>query len=293
MDWPSGGAEELVRRPLGLYHSGLLVIAVACGGPPTAPPLRTGPTKVTWFTSPDGLGWTQQPDVLAEHFVSLGLSVRDDGALWVTGIDQSGAERSWFDRTFGSPTAGGLVFDGATWTRTTWSVDADAPALLDPQWLGDTLWFVGRAGGPGDPAEARQVRIQSAPPDITWLTGDGITDPSPIHFHEELHLFVSERDHGVVHHVGQPLQQVQRWNGVQVPSAVVVGDELWLVAQKRIRARRQPVVARSADGRTFSRFEPLLPDGAVEHCTSPVVGPNPAGGLVLLCVEERPPEYAP
>lgn len=274
-----------------------LALALGCAeGLPPPPPLRTGPTEVVWWTSPDGRDWTRQPAPLAEHFVSLGLSVRADGALWVSGIDQSGAERGWWDRTFGDPTAGGLIFDGQSWTRTAWPVGSDAPALLDPQWLDDALWYVARDGQGGDPAEAGPVRIESAPPQRTWLTAPGTTDPSPARFGGRLHLFVSQMGRGVVHYTqgdDPTFTEVQAWARLQVPSAVVVGDELWLVAQQNIQALRQPVAARSRDGRRFTSFERLLPPGEINHCTSPVMGPHPAGGWVLLCVSERPPEGPP
>ncbi len=273
-----------------LRGAGLLVGMVACQPQAPPPPLRTGPTKVVWWTSPDAITWTRQPGVLAEHFVSLGLSVRKDGALWVAGIDQSGGGSSgWWDRIRG-PSAGGLVFDGDAWSRETFRVrGADAPALLDPQWSGEELFFAAREGRGGDPAEAGVVRIRSAPPGRDWLEGPGITDPSAVVFGGQLHLFVSVLGRGVVHHAGEPLREVQAWGRVQVPQAVVVEDQLWVVAQARIQARRQPVLARSLDGRTFSAWEPLLPEGQIEHCTSPVLGPSPSGGFVLLCVAEQPP----
>lgn len=311
MEQPSSGAEERLDRahadeegrtrpPRPYPFGGLaftLALGLGCGGAlPPPPPLRTGPTEVVWWTSPDGRQWARQPGPLAEHFVSLGLSVRDDGALWVTGIDQAGAERSRWDRTFGDPKAGGLVFDGETWTQTAWPVASDAPALLDPQWLDDTLWYVARDGHGGDPAEAGPVRIESAPPQRTWLTAAGTTDPSAARFGDTLHLFVSQMGRGVVHFIAGPdgaLAEVQAWGRLQVPSAVVVDGELWLVAQQNIQAQRQPVAARSRDGQRFSSFERLLPPGEIAHCTSPVMGPHPRGGWVLLCVSERPPEGPP
>lgn len=276
-----------------LCGAGLALGLAACEPPPPPPPLRTGPTSVVWWTSPDAVTWTRQPGVLAQHFVSLGLSVRPDGALWVTGIDQSGGGSSgWWERLRG-PSAGGLVFDGAAWSRETFRVrGADAPALLDPQWGEDALFFAAREGRGGDPAEVGLVQIRSAPPGRTWLEGPGITDPSVVTFGGQQHLFVSVLGRGVVHHTGDPLVEVQAWGQVQVPQAVVVDDELWLVAQARIRARRQPVLARSQDGQDFSSWQPVLPEGEIEHCTSPVLGPSPAGGFVLLCVEERPPRSA-
>lgn len=182
------------------------------------------------------------------------------------------------------------MFDGRAWSRRVFRVSgAGAPALLDPQWLGDELFFVAREGRGGDPAEDGVVRIRSAPPGLTWLEGPGITDPSPVVFAGETHLFASVLGRGVVQFRGDPLREVQAWGRVQVPQAVVVDDEVWVVAQARIRARRQPVLARSSDGRRFSSWEPLLPEGEIEHCTSPVLGPSPAGGFVLLCVSEQPP----
>ena len=137
------------------------------------------------------------------------------------------------------------------------------------------------------------MRIRSAPPVRTWLEGPGITDPSAATFGDAQHLFVSEMGQGVVHYQGDPPQRVQAWGQLQVPHARVHEGQLWLVAQARLQALRQPVLLTSSDGLRFSAPRPLLPPGAIEHCTSPVVGPHPGGGLVLLCVEEQPPERAP
>ena len=265
---------------------GLLLLAACSGADEPLPPPRSGPTHVLRFTSPDGQTWTRDPTPVRDGLVSLGLAVEEDGELRLTGLDHLG-KASWWEQHVSGPQVSGMTsFDGATWTEAEWAIDDDeAPAKIDPQWAGEELWYVAFEGS-GDPVAAgNQTRIRSSPPARTRAEGEGYADPSPVRFHESELLFVTAHPLQVVQLAGDPLTVVQTWGGVSVPFATVIGEELWLLAQQNVGGHRQPVLARSLDGRHFTPFRPLLGTASVGDCTSPVLGPTPTG-LVLLCVEE-------
>ena len=273
----------------------LLSILIACAEP--LPPPGEGPvlgvTRIRAFHSMDLAAWTADPEPLAEHAMSLGMH-DIDGGLEVTFMDLSGGGRSWWDRTFRSPSIGILRRTAAGWERTSRSVDDDdTPAPIDPQGLGDSLWVVARDGIGGDPAaSSSENRIRVGPPWRTALTGNGLTDPMPVMFGGQTLLFLTESHQRISLYAGEPLARVRQWQGLTVPYAREVDGELWLLAQKPAGGSRLPVpvLARSVDGRTFTSFEPLLPPGLARVCTSPVLGPDPArGGWLLLCVEEQAP----
>lgn len=261
----------------------LLAGLLACA-PPPPPPM--GVTQVRWFTSRDAQTWAEGPGPLAEKLASLGLSERPDGALWVSALDHGGRAGP-LDRWLGAPEVAGLVWDGQSWSRDSWTVeDPEAVAFIDPQWLGEELWYLARVGTHGDPAlDTRPVAVRSAPPGVTRYAAPQIADPSPLWFRGQLLVFLTEGHSAVVQLAGEPLAVVGRFPGVSVPFALEVDGELWLLAQQLRDGRRQPVRARSPDGRSFGPFEPLLPPDAVGDCTSPVLGRS-GGTWHLLCVEE-------
>ena len=246
------------------------------------------PGGVVLFTSPDAQTWTRAPGIVHAGLQSLGLSVRANGDLWVTGLDFSKRATLW-ERYIAGPPVRGLIFDGEDWEEEAWEIDDDeTPNFIDPQWFGDEVWYVMRPGKDGDPAlDGANNRIRSAPPAQERLALATVTDPSPVEFQGQRSVFLTTRGNQVEQWAGEPLRQIARWPGVTVPFATVVGEELWLLAQQNLRGKRQPVVARSRDGRTWSRFSPMIPWDSVESCTSPVMGPNPKGGYVLLCAEEK------
>ena len=257
----------------------LLSLLAACT-PDPPPPLRTGVTDLVPFTSPDGVTWTRG-EPMRQKVASLGMSVRDDGALWVTFLDHQG-EAGWRERLFGAPVAG-MVWDGE-WTEQTWSKsDSEAPALVDPQWFEDELFYVAFAGT-GDPAEGK-TRIRSSD-GITWLDGQGFADPMPVRFEGAMNLFVTRHPGQVAQYAGDPLVEVQTFQAT-VPYALVVDDALWLVAQRGPRRTPQRTIYR--DGR-WSGWDELVD---APHCTSPVLGPMRDQGWVLLCVEETLPVGGP
>jgi hypothetical protein len=225
----------------------------------------------------------------------MSLGLHDvPGGFEVTFMDLSGGERSWWSRTFGDPEIGVLRRTAEGWQRARRPVDdTETPAPIDPQSDGQALWVVAREGTAGDPAAAgSENRIRVGPPWRTALTGAGLTDPMPVHFGGREMLFVTEIHQRIVLFEGDPLARSRQWQGVTVPYAREVDGELWLLAQKPAGGSRLPVpvLARSADGRSFTDFRPVLPAGMTRVCTSPVVAPDPArGGWVLLCVEETAP----
>lgn len=291
------------RYPLGVRASLPILIAlapipIACGdpSPPAGAPVL-GVTRVRAFHSPDLRRWTADDEPLPEHAMSLGLHAVD-GGFEVTFMDLSGGERGWFDRTLGAPEIGVLRRTAAGWQRSRRAVhDDQTPAPIDPQGMDGALWVVARDGVGGDPAAATsENRIRVGPPWRTALVGAGLTDPMPVQYGGETLLFLTESHQRVALYAGQPPARVRSWQGVTVPYARVVDDELWLVAQQPAGGSRLPVpvLARSEDGRAFSQFEPILPPGLVRVCTSPVVAPDPArGGWLLLCVEEQAPGGSP
>ncbi len=259
--------------------------------PPGAQPLQpiVGRTKVLGFTSPDAQTWTPAPAPIAEQFVSLGLWAKGD-ELWVSGLDMAGMKSAWdrgpWDRLLGRKIRG-LVYRDGGWEETSWRIrDGDTPEFIDPQWHDGALWYIAREGGFGDPVSAgRRNRVRSSDGPTDHYEAVGVADPSPVTFHGERYVFVTEHPGRIVQLGGDPLQTIQHWPGYSVPFATVVGDELWLLAQGNVNGRRQPVVRRSVDGRRFSSWTPMLPWDAVRNCTSPVMGPAEVG-WVLLCVDE-------
>lgn len=288
----------------------LVVLLAACtGSEEAAPPelLATGHTRVHAFTSPDGLRWTQVEEPVAEGWQSLGLHVLDDGRIALTGLALTG-RASWWERNISGPPVHGLLSeDGRTWHPTEWSWSdggVDAAQAIDPQYLGEQLWYVHHEGE-GDPVAAgRDNALRVTPPGATVLSATGLADPSPVRFGGELLVFVTAHPHAVqgwrLPEPGEAQPEAERIfnaGGVTVPYARVVDGELWLLAQQGRGGQRRPVLARSSDGRTFGEFETVdLGADAPRHCTSPVFGPLPeaaGGGFVLLCVEEtRPPGAA-
>ncbi len=252
-----------------------------------APPARPStPRGVVLHTSADARTWTRVPGYVDAHLETLGLSVRPDGTLWVTGL-VFGLRPGLWEQYISGPPVRGLTFDGDAWRPQEWWVsDPGVVNYIDPQWLDDELWFVSRPGRGGDPAEhGANNTVRSTPPPTERLALASVTDPSPARFKGELLLFLTAAGQ-VQLWAGEPLRLRRSWKGVTVPYAVAVGDELWLYAQAAGPRGRRPVVSRSTDGHAWSGFDEVLPASTEGSCTSPVMGPHPKGGWLLLCVEE-------
>ena len=263
--------------------------------------------RVWAFTSPDGRAWTRGPEPVAWNLESLGLQVdADTGELIVTGVVHHRIERPPWERLLGPPIRG-LRFDGARWAP--WrraGVDGDALAYIDPQPFEDTIWYMASASSAGDPmAQGRELSLRSGPPATLHYAAAGIADPSPVRINGEIHVFATARSVGEraafeVHELaGSPLKRQARITGVAVPF-VVSEDQgvVHLVAQQIRDGLRQPVQAHfdasapppaGDGGRRRVSWRPLLDGPALAglaSCTSPVMGAHPAGGWMLLCVEE-------
>jgi hypothetical protein len=237
--------------------------------------------------------WKRDSAPLAEKFLSLGLSRRADGAVWLTGLSHQG-KHSWWEVHVSGPQVVGYVLEGDRWVEESWSVDdPEAPAFIDPQWMGDELWYVAVEGDFGDPVDSRTPnRIRSWTADggaVDRYADKSLADPSPVMFGGALHVFVTQYPRGILHLSGTPLRVVGRMGGFTVPFATVVGeDELWLIAQGNTGGLRQPMKTVSRDGQRWSEWQPMVPRDSVGDCTSPVVLPpsSSTDEWMLLCVEE-------
>ncbi len=275
----------------GLHHCGLLLWAFGCAPDHPAPDPRLAQTEVRAFRSTDGGNtWALDPEPLARGLDSLGLSIRPDGAWWLSGLDHS-EEPPWWEWYTGPRVRGLEWTPGGTWQRRVWWPDVgDTRSVIDPQFFGEELWFASRtAGTSGDPADVDEtVKLRVAPGGRAIYEARGLADPSPVEFQGQRHVFLTQLGQGVVHLVGDPPVQTRNWAGYTVPFATVIDDQIWLLAQILQNGRRYPVVNKSADGRTWTGWQPivpLLPQGP-NTCTSPVLGAS-ADTLILLCVDER------
>ncbi len=281
-----------------------LAWAVACAPDHPPPDPRLAQTTVRAFRSADrGATWTLTPEPLARGLDSLGLSMREDGQWWVTGLDHS-EEPPWWEWYTGPRVRGLQRSTDGTWSRRTWWLDVgDTRSVIDPQFLGDELWFASRpTATSGDPADVDEaVKLRVAPGGEVLFQAKGLADPSPVFFQGKRHVFITELGRGVTHLSGEPLQRVRSWGGFTVPYATVIDGQIWLLAQILQNGRRYPMVNISSDGNGWAGWKPLLPmlpDGP-NTCTSPVVG-DTGTELWLLCVDERvggaggapPPERA-
>lgn len=253
------------------------------------------------FNSTDRAIWTRAEDPLGKGFTSLGLSHGPAGELLVTGLNQL-RRPTWFEELFPRPWVDALVFDGQRWSALTRSLDqVSVPGVIDPQWLGDRLWYYGVDGKSGDPAHRGGVhRIFSTPPERQRAAMPGLADPSPVRFLGRLYLFATLFPNQVIVMAGEPLKELRRFSGVEVPFAFVDRGTLYLLAQRSSGGDREPLLTSSPDGTTWSPFLQVLPEGevgptpgtqargrpALASCTSPVMGKQNERWF-LLCVEEK------
>lgn len=259
------------------------------------------PFRVWVFTASSLDGpWSGSDAPLASGLSSLGSHVEEGGALALTGLPMGG-EPSLLDEllprlsVWGLVSAPGLAIADAArperWQARTWALeDPGALAAIDPQGADGGFWYYAARGRAGDPAAAEGPHeIRSSPPPTSRWSGAGLADPCPVVFHGEQLLFATVHPDGVLVVAGGA--EVARLHGVTVPFAWVddEGDgALILLAQAPVGGRRQPVMARSVDGRRFSEWRALLDLGARASCTSPVLG-RLVDGWMIACVEEPSP----
>ncbi|MEC7986716.1 MAG: hypothetical protein VX278_16230 [Myxococcota bacterium] len=245
------------------------------------------------FYSEDLDTWTHW-GIIAWGVASLGLAIDEDQSLLITAIQEVRPPTWWELR--GDPPIRGYKYDGTTWHPKAWKIeDVETKAYIDPQIFDGQVWYISPTGTSGDPAKKKNlIPIRSSNPGKDRYLGYGLADPSPVYFNGELHLFATQDMH-IVHAKGNPLRGVMThpgkndiFNFASVPFALSVGDELWLTAQANINGRRIPVLSKTKDALHWSRWKPIgnIPK-AIRNCTSPVLGPHPKGGWLLLCIEEK------
>lgn len=247
-----------------------------------------------WFSSPDLKNWTHEGPV-AWGVTSLGLH-EQDGQLALTCI-QEVRPPNWFEQQ--DPPVYGYLFDGETFKPHSWSIDdSSTRAFIDPQYFEGRMWYISPTGYTGDPALSPDIPIRSESPGMEHYKNSNLADPSPVRFKDHLYLFASYNA-GIIQLEGNPFRPVQstlnrnsHFNGVTVPFATQIGDEVWLLAQQQIDNRRLPVFSVSSDLKKWSSWKVLAPIPLdIEACSSPVIGTNPKGGWAMFCIEERkPPE---
>jgi len=269
----------------------LLPMWVACGPEPRPPGLDSPPeSELLLFHGMDGEHFELQ-QVIAKNFDSLGL-IEEPGRVVLTGIDHS-RNIPWYER-YQQPSVHQWVWDGQSWERERTRVAVDAPALLDPQWQGESLWYMARIGL-GDPALGGVNQVMKGTE--LQLEGIGLADPSPVSFGGRELLFVTRWGDGVVLWGGSPWTEQSRWRQLTVPFARVearVGADAGAGPQDSVLAvysvgvvdgRRLPVRMESDDGVQFTEPKPLRLSPTPGSCTSPVRWSD-AAGQWLACVDE-------
>ncbi len=240
-----------------------------------------------WFTSSDLKRWEYQGPV-AWGVTSLGAHVEED-KLAITCI-QEVRPPTWLEQQY--PKVYGYLFDGATFTPTDWNInDSETKSYIDPQWYDGEMWYISPSGYTGDPANAPNTPIRSE--GQTRYAAPRISDPSPIYFEGETHVFATQNG-SLVHLKGTPLHptldpdEVKHFNGTTVPFAFLHRKQLYLVAQRQFNGRRVPMMSRYTAAKRWTGWQPLgdIPPN-IQACTSPIVGENPAGGWVMMCIEEK------
>ena len=244
---------------------------------------------VLGFTSSDLRNWTPLAEPVAYGVSSLGLST-EDGRLVLTGLQEVRPPSFWEEKITGAPIRG-LAFDGQTWEPQSWSVDDDeTTGHIDPQAFEGGFWYISPSGQTGDPVEQQSIPVRSSPPAMERYVGQGVADPAPIRIDGALHVFVTSRGN-IAHLTGDPLTEHARLGGATVPFPVLIDEQLHVLAQRTVNGRRQPVLTKVDLKQPGKRptWRPLVDLGERQSCTSPVMGPHPDGGWLLLCVEERTP----
>jgi len=282
-------------NPATVFHSLLTsLLLLGCKGNP----LQLGLTEESgamnimhYFTSDDFVNWTHQGPI-SWGITSLGMHQLADGNLAITCI-QEVRPPTWWEKQ--SPVVYGYIFDGKSFQATEWKVnDTESTIYIDPQMFEGDMWYISPSGFTGDPAKAPATPIRSSNPGITRFSAPRIADPSPVRFQGNLHVFATQNA-SVVHLIDDPLRVIalspetnKHFNGSTVPYATTYNEQLMLVTQRHINGRRIPTYSLSADAYNWSEWKPLADIPPQIHaCSSPVVGPNPAGGWVMMCIEEK------
>jgi hypothetical protein len=271
----------------------LLFSLMACQQNPMKSALQQDPSArnvMHAFHSTDLQTWEHRGPQ-AWGFVSLGMSQDDDGNVLLTGI-QEVRSPTWFEKRLG-PKVYGFLYDGEELHPHEWSIqDQESRSHIDPQYFEEQMWYIAPEGSSGDPVQrAKPISIRSSNPGTERFSEKNLADPSPIRVDGQLHVFATYRGN-IAHLTGDPLQHHININGATVPFPVEIDGEVMLLAQKLINGRRQPVISRDIlsplrpdEHSRKPSWRALLPMDDMKVCASPVLGPDPAGGWILFCVE--------
>ena len=264
---------------------------------------EANPRRKLWMFEQQGDVFIRLEPHIGKDISSLGALVMGD-RLYLTGIcwwPGCGSEEEMHKRQQYGPLVFGLsTSDLQEWTAHQWRlVDEKNYTPIDPQLnlgpKGLELWYFGAAGQKHtDPMDRSQHDIRKASlgedsrfhHPSTYIRKAGLADPSPIVFQNTQWLFATQfAAESIVAYRGNPPQQSHRFQGVSVPFAMTVENELWLLATRIVNGRQQSVRSISTDGEHFSDFEPFLPTNTDQVCASPV-GAVFNGKTVIFCVEE-------
>ena len=265
---------------------------IACKGNPLDLALtpESGAMNVMhWFTSPDLKSWGYQGPI-AWGVTSLGVHHEDPNTLGITLI-QEVRPPTWWEQQF--PAVYGYLFDGSSFTPTSWNIgDPATKSYIDPQMYRGEMWYISPPGYTGDPAKAPSTPIRSSSGQ-THYEAPRISDPSPVEVGGTTHVFATQNG-SLVHLTGEPLQPIidpdesRHFNGTTVPFAFVHNEDLYLVAQRQFDGRRIPMISKYTAAKRWNGWKPIaeIPPN-IFACTSPIVAPNPKGGWVMMCIEEK------
>ena len=281
----------------------LLLAILGCWGdkPVAGAALGPGVDRPVWMFQQGPKGWVRKDTAVAHGVSSLGLG-RVGNRLVLTmqcfwGDCGSESKR----REIGPPvhllSTTDLKIFNAGMLRL---VDPDDRVPIDTemrenQGVSEVWYFGTQSGMKGDPAlHADAHNIYSATVEGSRLvnpqlkiSGRGFADPSPIDVDGKTLLFLTTipgRQIGMAE--GSPLTVQKTWDGVSVPHAMIVGQQIWLWAQTVRAGRMIPVRSISNDaGQSWSDWEAPLPLEGLEGCGNPV-GDVLNESPVIFCVTE-------
>ena len=281
----------------------LLLTLLACDrdAPVAGHALGPGRDRPVWMFRQKEGRWTRSEVPVAHSASSLGLGVNGDQLVLTMQCFWGDCGSESKRKTDGPPVHALTTSDLETWKPAMWRLKDPADRVpIDTEFVMHSeraeIWYYGtRAGALGDPAKHKEPHaIYSATIDGDRLVnpnlrirGVGLADPAPVMVSGETWLFVTTQPGRAIGLAkGTPFQVVREWKGVSVPHAMVVGDEIWLWAQRVERGMMVPVRIISQDqGQTWSDWATPFAVNDISGCGNPV-GAIFEGDPVIFCVTE-------
>lgn len=280
-----------------------LLTLLACWGDAPVAGLALGPgdNRPVWMFRENEGRWTREPVAVAHSVSSLGLGVDGDQLVLTMQCFWGDCGSESKRRSDGPPVHALTTTNLKDWKAAMWRLrDPEDRVPIDTEYRkaadGPKVWFYGtQAGVMGDPAKHRSPHtILSASlvdgrlerPSV-HIQGPGLADPAPVTVAGETWVFLTTQPGRSIGWArGEPLRMVREWQGVSVPHAMVVGDAVWLWAQRVEQGRMVPVRSISKDrGLTWSEWSSPLPVDDIGGCGNPV-GAVFKGKPVVFCVTE-------